>query len=155
MRTYSRRSQKGFSLVELLIVIAIIGIIAAIAIPSLILAQRRAREASAVNCLRAYSSAQLAFFATSGKYSKYGTTTELSNGFLDPAILADQVRSGYKFKFSLDSTSSSFTANANPLETAGGDKKAFFLDTSGVIRFRVVPDQSVDATASDAPIGGT
>ena len=82
------KNQKGFSLVELLVVVIIIAIIAAIAIPNLLASRRAANEASAISTLRTYHSAEATYQATTGNSTNYGTETQLA-GLVD-AILATE-----------------------------------------------------------------
>lgn len=98
------KNQKGFSLIELLIVIVVLGIIAAIAIPNLLASRRAANEGSAISSLRTYHSAQLTYQATTGAGNYAGDTTINDNAFntlaannlLDP-VLGAAVKSGYYF----------------------------------------------------------
>lgn len=101
------RKQEGFSLIELLIVVAIILIIAAIAIPNLLRAKMGANEASAVGSIRAINTAEITY---SSAYPTVGYATTLTNlGGASPCTpgsataclidsgLSSGIKSGYNF----------------------------------------------------------
>lgn len=97
---YKKRDQ-GFSLIELLIVVVIIGIIAAIAIPNLLASRRSANEASAISALRTINTAEANFMATNARYA--ATMYELGGAnLLDESLSTDPgdgviKKSGYSY----------------------------------------------------------
>jgi prepilin-type N-terminal cleavage/methylation domain-containing protein len=124
------KREKGFTLIEILIVVAILGIIAAIAIPALRRARQSAHAAAAVQALRTVTTAQILY---ERKYKTYGTLAQLApEGTLDPS-LATGNKSSYLFTIAVAVGGKNFTCNADPQEEPA-KMKHYFVDDTCVIR---------------------
>jgi type IV pilus assembly protein PilA len=114
-----KNNEKGFSLVELLVVVIIIAIIAAIAIPNLLASRRAANEASAVSSLRTISSANVSYYATNGNVYANDLATLSGANLLDPTWTGAPVKSGYTFTYS--GGGSAFCVGAATTAAAGSN----------------------------------
>lgn len=138
--------QRGFTLIELMIVVAIIAIIAAIAIPNLMRSRIQANEASAIYNLRAVVSAQGGYFSTNSRYAtEFDELTTATPPFLNGDWGATQ-RSGYQF--TLEGEEANYTSHANATTYGVTGVRGFFVDSSGIIR----ANQGADADVGSPPI---
>lgn len=140
------KKNKGFTLIELMIVVAIIAIIAAIAIPNLLRSRMQSNESSAVGNLRTIVGAEVAYHAANYQYAgDFASLTGSTPTYLDGNW--DNTKSGYDFTLAGDATN--FTANADPASIGVTGNKGFYTDSSGVIRFA----EGAAADESSNPIG--
>jgi prepilin-type N-terminal cleavage/methylation domain-containing protein len=149
------KNQKGFSLVELLVVVIIIAIIAAIAIPNLLASRRAANEASAIASLRTIHSAQVTYQSTQGGGTNFGDFTALTNApdsLLDPTFAATPVhKAGYTFVMS-NADPTTYCVTAEP--DTGAGIRDFAIDYRGVVQFGAAA-ATVACDATDLITGGT
>src|SRR5579872_4616244 len=158
MGAQMRNKQKGFSLIELLIVVAIILIIAVIAIPNLLRSKIAANQASAVGSLHTLYIACISYSTSYGQFpatltnlgptASGGTASSTSADLLD-SVLSAGTKSGYTFVYTAGASDQSYTITATPVASSTG-QNTYFTDQSGVIR---VDTTGAAANVNSSPIG--
>jgi type IV pilus assembly protein PilA len=134
------RDPRGFSLIELLIVVAVIGLIAAIAVPNLTSSRKAANEAAAIAHLRSWTSAQEIYFQRFGSYAD-------DHSLLEEQGLAGEAnpeRLGYSFRLETPSLGE-WQGFADPITDSVTGDRSFFIDQTAVIRWSLGAEAGPDS----------
>lgn len=138
----------GFTLVEIMIVVAIIALLAAIAAPNLLRARINANESAAISALRTIHSSAIGFRSVNVAYPPDLVSLSSSTPAYIDAALGKGERQGYNF--SLSGTAVSFSATARPTIYQVTGVRSFFIDESGVLHWT---DNDAPATVNDLVLG--
>lgn len=141
------KRQAGFSLIELMMVVGIIGVLSSIVLPQFISSRQAAREAAAIGTMRTLVSAEGAYFAGPGGYSSYGLSSDLvARNLIDASFAAP--RQGYLFQITQPGGVTGYVITATPQGPEALQMRFFLADESGVIRQNL----GAPADANSSPI---
>jgi prepilin-type N-terminal cleavage/methylation domain-containing protein len=143
-----RRGRRGFSLIELLIVIAIILVILAMALPRLNTARRGAYETGAIKAITTIHTAQAQYYSQFGKYAESlavlgppaSGAPNASASDLLPGDLSKGEKGGYRFELQLKPETGGYVVNASPTAFGTSGSRTFFSDQSLTIRQHFGPE---------------
>jgi len=131
--SFWHRQSRGFSLIELLLVVAVIGIIAAMSIPNLLESKKAANEKTAITYMRSWTSAQEIY------HTRFGVYADADNQlFAEDLISFRGTADGFGFNFSIDNGSNSlytWWGTSRPDVPGETGDRWFFIDQTGVIRY--------------------
>ena len=135
----NNRRRRGFSLIELLIVIAIILILSGIAIPTVLKQLMSARETAAIQEIKHLHEVETTYYSTFGRYASLAELGPPASGAAGPAAadlipksLADGKNGGYIY--TVVGSPSGYTINANPESFGTSGHRTFYSDQTMVIR---------------------
>ena len=142
------KKNKGFSLIELMIVVLVIGIIAALSVPNLAKSKMAAHESSAISAIRTLVTAQITFATRSGPGNFAPDLATLQGANLIDSVLGSGTAEAYSF--ALSGSGVQYTIDARPLVYGSSGIRSFFTDESGAIRYTTA---DAAATVSDPGLG--
>ena len=169
-----KRSERGFTLVEIMIVVAIIALLAAIAIPNVLRGRATANESASIGNLRAVISSLEMFRSVNNAYpttaqtwmtAMYSTdclaaTTPVPdfgppsfcNTMAGGGTAATGLVQGYMYTYTPVATGATYTVAATPLTVNNTGTRSFFTSESGIIRHCTTVAQGAQATVASVPI---
>jgi len=142
------KKEKGFSLIELMIVVAVIGVIAAIAVPNLVKSKAATNEGAALSAVRTVVTAQVTYSTRVGSGSFAADLSTLESAGLIDSVLGSGTMDAYSL--SVSGSSSGFAVDARPLVYGNTGTRSFYSDESAVIRYTTA---DAAATSSSPALG--
>jgi type IV pilus assembly protein PilA len=154
-----KRAERGFTLIELMIVIAIISIIAAIAIPNLVQARKHGNEANAIGALKTITSAQTMFNQKDSDQDgnlDYGMLSELANTQLVDPVVGSGTKAGYIFEVTYSFTTSEWLwfGAANPALAQQSGDRYFCTNQAGNVFYTSTLKLVADTSSCALPNNG-
>ena len=133
-------TRHGLTLIEIMVVIALLGIIASIAIPNIFSSKKAANESNAIGALRTINSAEQLYVT---KHGVYGTLSQLGDeGSIDPAVAVADVspKQGFLYILTVSASGAAYSCEAYPADWGATGERAFYVDQTGVVYRKLTPN---------------
>ncbi len=128
-----RTGRRGFSLIELMLVVTLLAIILAMAIPAFVSSRKHANEVSAISSLRTLSSIQ---FTYRNRFGVFGSLADLITARYVDDSFSDGMKSGYRFASNGGASAIAWAVSAGPIAPGVSGDRWFYVDETGVIHVR-------------------